>query len=79
MKRYSYWAQQLDRARKANGWFAVDRTYTEKTARQIASDIRGGRRVNGIQPNETWEVEVHAPTDRDQTFDWSIQLKRVNP
>ena len=79
MNRYSHWARELDRARRTQNWVTVDRLYTQKTARQIACDIRGGRRINGLKAHETWEAEVHAPDNRLDAHCWSIDIRLVRP
>jgi hypothetical protein len=76
MIRHSHWARELDTARKKDCWHTVERCYTEKTARQIASDIRHNRRINGIKEGESWDAFVTWNDDRDPIF-WQIVVKVV--
>lgn len=61
--RRSFWVKALEAARKHNSWVRVHRLYTEKTASQIASDLRSVHRreannvrVRGIMPGERWDA-----------------------
>ena len=55
--RHSFWREQLEKARRTDTWHEVERTYTFLTAAQTCCDIRGGRRVAGMNPSETWDAQ----------------------
>ena len=68
--RRSFWVKALEAARKHNSWVRVHRLYTEKTASQIASDLRSVHRreannvrVRGIMPGERWDARWGASPD----------------
>lgn len=61
--RRSFWVKALEAARRHDSWVRVHRLYTEKTASQIASDLRSAHRrshdtvrVRGVLPGERWDA-----------------------
>ena len=54
--RHSFWREQFEKARRKHTWHEVERIYTRLTAAQTCVDIRGGRRVVGINPGENWQA-----------------------
>jgi hypothetical protein len=71
--RRSFWRIHLARARTNGDWYEIPRLYTRLTAAQTATDIRNGRRITGIQPNEKWMVEWQSADDPE--FDWACTLR----
>jgi len=61
--RRSFWVKTLQDARRRKTWVRVNRLYTEKTAAQVASDLRAAHhrdtkklRVKGILPGDKWDT-----------------------
>jgi hypothetical protein len=61
--RRSFWVKTLQDARRRKTWVRVNRLYTEKTAAQVASDLRAAHhrdskklRVKGILPGDRWDT-----------------------
>ena len=61
--RRSFWVKTLQDARRRKTWVRVNRFYTEKTAAQVASDLRAAHhrdskklRVKGILPGDKWDT-----------------------
>ena len=61
--RRSFWVKELENARRRKTWTRVNRLYTEKTAAQIASDLRSAHhrdptklRVKGVLPGDKWDT-----------------------
>ena len=61
--RRSFWVKTLRDARRRKTWVRVNRLYTEKTAAQVASDLRTAHhrdtrkmRVKGILPGDRWDA-----------------------
>ena len=61
--RRSFWVKTLQDARRRKTWVRVNRLYTEKTAAQVASDLRAAHhrdtkkmRVKGILPGDRWDA-----------------------
>jgi hypothetical protein len=61
--RRSFWVKTLQDARRRKTWVRVNRMYTEKTAAQVASDLRAAHhrdvkklRVKGILPGDQWDT-----------------------
>lgn len=61
--RRSFWVKTLQVARQRKTWVRVPRLYTEKTAAQIASDLRSAHhrdpktlRVKGVLPGDKWDT-----------------------
>jgi hypothetical protein len=61
--RRSFWVKTLHIARQRKTWIRVNRLYTEKTAAQIASDLRSAHhrdpkklRVKGVLPGDKWDT-----------------------
>jgi hypothetical protein len=74
-RRYSHWVRMLDMARThPNIWHTSDRYYSQKTARQVASDIRHGRRIRGIKPGENIEANYWPISDGTQTYEVGIRI-----
>ncbi|MFM8856578.1 MAG: hypothetical protein ACKOI2_05120 [Actinomycetota bacterium] len=68
--RRSFWVKALEAARRHDSWVRVHRLYTEKTASQIASDLRSAHRrtdnnvrVRGVLPGERWDARWGASPD----------------
>jgi hypothetical protein len=69
----THWRRTFAAARADRGWLTVPRIYTERSARQIAIDIRCAAhraqdRVQGIIEGERWEarwrrIDFGAPGD----------------
>lgn len=60
--RRSFWVKTLHLARQRETWIRVNRLYTEKTAAQIASDLRSAHhrdpkklRIKGVLPGDKWD------------------------
>ena len=74
--RSSFWVKTLRTARPRTTWFRVPRMYTEKTAQQIASDLRSAHhrdpkklRVKGVLPGDRWDARWNAsPEGPDGQF-----------
>lgn len=74
--RSSFWVKTLRTARPRKTWFRVPRMYTEKTAQQIASDLRSAHhrdpkklRVKGVLPGDRWDARWNAsPEGPDGQF-----------
>lgn len=74
--RSSFWVKTLRTARPRKTWFRVPRMYTEKTAQQIASDLRSAHhrdpkklRVKGVLPGDRWEALSNpSPEGPDDQF-----------
>jgi hypothetical protein len=74
--RSSFWVKTLRTARPRKTWFRVPRMYTEKTAQQIASDLRSTHhrdpkklRVKGVLPGDRWDARWNAsPEGPDGQF-----------
>lgn len=76
--RRSFWKIHLHRARKTGDWYHVPRYYTRLTAAQIASDLRAGRRVTGIQLGEQWEA-TWDQEDLDDDIRCTISIRLLEP
>lgn len=77
-QRTSFWRRQFNKGRTEPGkWVEVERQYTRSTALQVATDIRGGRRVAGIELGETWEAEAWNADGDDalQGVNWRICIR----
>ena len=74
-QRRSFWRVHLQKARKTGEWVEIPRFYTRGTAGQIVSDIRGCRRVAGIEPHELWLAEWLGSDDPAQDHLCRIQIK----
>lgn len=68
--RRSFWVKALEAARRHDSWVRVHRLYTEKTASQIASDLRSAHRrtdnnvrVRGVLPGERWDARWGSSPD----------------
>ncbi len=74
--RSSFWVKTLRTARQRRAWIRVNRLYTEKTAAQIASDLRSAHhrdpktlRVKGVLPGDRWDTRWNAtPEGPDGQF-----------
>jgi hypothetical protein len=74
-RRYSHWVRMLDLARThPNIWHTSDRYYSQKTARQVTSDIRHGRRIRGIKPGENVEANCWPIGDGTLTYEIAIRI-----
>lgn len=72
--RRSYWRTETERARENPGyWHISGRTFTELSAKQIAADIRGHRRIRGLYPNEAWKAEAF----QDDAGQWRIRINLI--
>ena len=65
--RRSFWVKTLQDARRRKKWTRVNRLYTEKTAAQIASDLRSAHhrdpkklRVKGVLLGDKWETQSNS-------------------
>jgi len=65
--RRSFWVKTLQDARRRKTWVRVNRLYTEKTAAQVASDLRAAHhrdssklRVKGVLPGDRWDTRWNA-------------------
>jgi hypothetical protein len=65
--RRSFWVKELENARRRKTWTRVNRLYTEKTAAQIASDLRSAHhrdpkklRVKGVLLGDKWETQSNS-------------------
>lgn len=65
--RRSFWVKELENARRRKTWIRVNRLYTEKTAAQIASDLRSAHhrdpkklRVKGVLPGDKWDTRSNS-------------------
>ncbi len=65
--RRSFWVKTLQDARRRKTWVRVNRLYTEKTAAQVASDLRASHhrdssklRVKGVLPGDRWDTRWNA-------------------
>jgi len=80
--RSSFWVKSLRTARQRKTWFRVPRMYTEKTAQQIASDLRSAHhrdpkklRVKGVLPSDRWDARWNAsPEGPEGQFSIWIRL-----
>lgn len=73
--RRSFWRIYLEQARKSGEWVEIPRYYTRTTAAQIVCDIRGGRRVAGIEADETWLAEWEGSDDPTQDHLCRIHIR----
>lgn len=85
--RRSFWVKALEAARLHDSWVRVHRLYTEKTASQIASDLRSAHRrtddnvrVRGVLPGERWDARWGVSPDgpNGQYAIWVRYLGRVD-
>ena len=75
-ERRSFWVKTLQMARLRNTWIRVPRLYTEKSAAQLASDLRSSHhrdlkkiRIKGVLPSELWDTRWNAsPEGPDGQF-----------
>lgn len=86
--RRSFWVKALEAARRHDSWVRVHRLYTEKTASQIASDLRSAHRrtdsnvrVRGVLPGERWDARWGASPDgpNGQYSIWVRYLGMIDP
>lgn len=74
--RRSFWVKTLQNARQRKTWTRVNRLYTEKTAAQLASDLRSAHhrdvknlRLRGVLPGDRWDTRWNAsPEGPDGQF-----------
>lgn len=71
--RRSFWVKELENARRRKTWTRVNRLYTEKTAAQIASDLRSAHhrdpkklRVKGVLPGDKWDTQWNSSPEGPQ-------------
>lgn len=66
----TFWTRTFDAAKAADGWFVVERTYTKRTAKALACDIRSSHRrrridIAGLLPDDHWDAIWEAPANAD--------------
>lgn len=81
----SRWSMTLAECRGFPGeWRMVGRVFTEKTARQIASDLRRAHarstvRVAGVLPTDRWESVPGQTPEEEGSASFRIWLRYVGP
>jgi len=72
--RMTYFRIRTDEARQTPGhWLWLDRLYTRKTAIQLCTDIRAGRRIAGILEGERFDAR-HEPVSGTDDHYVAIRL-----
>lgn len=73
--RISHWRRILEQARTNNpDWVNSGRIYTKLTAKQTCSDIRAGRRIQGIQPNELFDADYRPAEQHPGEYEVFVRL-----
>jgi hypothetical protein len=79
----SFWTRTLNEARKSNDWMIIPRTYSMRTARQLASDLRNAHKrpesldLAGVRPGEKWEAKWRAPYDESKRYNCTVSIRLV--
>lgn len=78
----SFWSRTFDAAKLSNGWFVVERTYSKRTAKALACDIRSSHRRNhdigiaGLSADDHWDAIWEAPTDpAEESWNCVVAIK----
>ena len=81
-KGMTFWARTLEQARQHDGWMVIPRTYSYKTARQLACDLRRAHLrstvdIAGLKPGEKWEATWQAPHDESKKYNCTVSIRLV--
>jgi hypothetical protein len=80
-----WWSVALAECREAPGeWRMINKVFTEKTARQLASDIRRAHarmtiRVVGVLAPDRWEAITGQRPEEEGTASYRLWLRYVGP
>ena len=80
-----WWPAALAECRELPGeWRMVNKMFTEKTARQLASDIRRAHarttiRVVGVLPGDRWEAIPGQAPEEEGTDSYRLWLRYIGP